>query len=1194
MSFTRKALALLVLLAFFLSLVPLNLVYAVQTPLPEKVVIPGTHQSELGCSGDWQPDCAKTALVYDEEDDVWQGAFEIQPKNDQDGKGMRYKAALNGSWGENYGQKAQQGGADVPLVVDQLTQVKFYYDHKSHWVTDNFNSIILVATGDFQSELGCKQDNDPACLRSWLQDSEGDGLYSFATTQIPAGTYQVSFAVDESMQESYGTAGKKGGAPISFTVTKDGDEVYFGLDPAAQALTLSTAGAPRGNIAKQQAMWVNQDTLVWNTVGSPKYTYFLHHDPDGELQSTPQGIAGGQTISLTFATAGPGDEVLKQNPYLAGFSAFKLSPDDLSKIPEIVQGQIAVSARDQNGKLVDASGVQTWGVLDDVFFTDSPLGVTWQADQPTLRVWAPTARSVQLHLYDNSTTTTDTVLPMTLDPQTGVWSNEGDADWKDKFYLYEVEVYVPSTGEIEQNLVTDPYTFSLATNSLRSQIVDLEDAALQPPDWQQLAKPALAAPEDAVIYELHVRDFSISDKTVPEAERGTFKAFTELDSNGMKHLKRLADAGLTHVHLLPAFDIASVEEDVAKRQEPDVDQLKSFPGDSDQQQALIAPLVDRDAFNWGYDPYHYTVPEGSYATDPNGSLRILEFREMVQALNQSGLRVVMDVVYNHTNASGQNPKSVLDKIVPGYYHRLNAKGEIETSTCCQNTATEHKMMEKLMIDSLITWAKEYKIDGFRFDLMGHHTLGNMVNVRQALDSLTLEKDGVDGKSIYIYGEGWDFGEVANNARGTNAIQLNIGGTGIGVFNDRLRDGARGGGPFAPLPEQGFTTGLLETPNSYEQRPPADQEARLIEYMDWIRAGLAGSLRDFPLQKANGDVVPAENIKYNGKPAAYTLDPQENINYVSAHDNETIFDAVQAKAPTGTPLADRIRMNNMALDLVMLGQGVPFFHAGDDVLRSKSLDRNSYNSGDWFNQLDFAYQTNSWAVGLPPAGDNADKWPVIQPLLADEKLKPSSADIQSASAHFAEMLKIRKSSNLFRLQTGDQIKQQLSFYNTGPDQQLGVIAMRLSNSGAQRMADPFGEIVVVFNATSEEQTVQVVDVKDLPFELHPIQAASNDAVVKSARFDQGTFTVPARTTAVFVVKAETLGVPQPAATTAPPTSAPTQAPTPLAAAWLVAPTAPAAITAAPEVTSSPALPIAALIAAGAIALGGILFYRSRRK
>ncbi|CAG0971654.1 hypothetical protein GPROT1_01621, partial [Gammaproteobacteria bacterium] len=636
--------------------------------------------------------------------------------------------------------------------------------------------------------------------------------------------------------------------------------------------------------------------------------------------------------------------------------------------------------------------------------------------KPTLRVWAPTARSVQLHLYDDATTTADAVIAMMRDDQSGVWTAAGDASWKGKFYLYEVDVYVRSANKVEKNLVTDPYSFSLSTNSTRSQIVDLNDAALQPPDWTQLAKPVLNAPEDAVIYELHVRDFSIFDETVPEAERGTFKAFTELNSNGMQHLKRLADAGLTHVHLLPAFDIATIEEDKTKREEPDNVELASFPRDSEQQQALLEPLRDKDGYNWGYDPFHYTVPEGSYATDPNGPTRIVEFREMVQALNQIGLRVVMDVVYNHTNASGQSAKSVLDKIVPGYYHRLNTKGDVEMSTCCQNTATEHNMMEKLMIDSVVTWARDYKVDGFRFDIMGHHLLSNMVNVRTALDTLTPEKDGVDGKSIYVYGEGWDFGEMAKNARGVNASQLNIGGTGLGVFNDRLRDAARGGGPFAPLPEQGFITGLLETPNDFEVRSPDEQEARLIEYHDWIRASLAGNLRDFPLQKANGDVVPAENIKYNGAPAAYTLDPQENINYVSAHDNETLFDAVQAKASASASLADRIRMNNLGIDLVMLGQGIPFFHAGDELLRSKSLDRNSYNSGDWFNRLDFTYQSNNWAVGLPPQGDNKDKWPIIQPLLADETLKPSRADILGALLHFEEMLKIRQSSRLFRLET----------------------------------------------------------------------------------------------------------------------------------------------------------------------------------
>jgi pullulanase-type alpha-1,6-glucosidase len=468
--------------------------------------------------------------------------------------------------------------------------------------------------------------------------------------------------------------------------------------------------------------------------------------------------------------------------------------------------------------------------------------------------------------------------------------------------------------------------------------------------------------------------------------------------------------------------------------------------------------------------------------------------------------------------------------------------------------------------------------------MGHHLLSNMVNVRAALDALTLEADGVDGKAVYIYGEGWDFGEMAKNARDVNASQLNIGGTGIGVFNDRLRDAARGGGPFAPLPEQGFITGLLETPNDFEVRSPDEQEARLLEYHDWIRASLAGNLRDFPLQKASGDVVSAENIKYNGAPTGDTLDPQENINYVSAHDNETLFDVVQAKAPTDTLLADRIRMNNLGIDLVMLGQGVPFFHAGDELLRSKSLDRNSYNSGDWFNRLDFTYQSNNWAVGLPPQGDNKDKWSIIQPLLADETLKPSGQDIQSALAHFEEMLRIRKSSKLFRLETSDQIKQHLTFLNTGPNQQLGLIVMRLSNSGSDRLADPYGEIVVLFNASANEQSFTAGELKDVPLELHPLLAAS----IKQASFDQatGTFKVPARTTVVYVAGEQAQPAPVPTATTAP-TSAPPTAVPPTAVPPTAQPTSPAT-----EPSSGP-LPIVAIVGAAIAAIAGFIFMRRRK-
>ncbi|MGQ0602665.1 MAG: pullulanase-type alpha-1,6-glucosidase, partial [Anaerolineales bacterium] len=618
--------------------------------------------------------------------------------------------------------------------------------------------------------------------------------------------------------------------------------------------------------------------------------------------------------------------------------------------------------------------------------------------------------------------------------------------------------------------------------------------------------------------------------------------FTVSDSNGMKHLRRLAEAGLTHVHLLPVFDIASVDEDKSNWKSVDEAALTKLTGDSEAQQAATTAIAGEDGFNWGYDPHHYTAPEGAYSTEPDGSVRIREFREMVQALNASGLRVVMDVVYNHTNASGLAEKSVLDKIVPGYYHRLNDRGSVERSTCCENTASEHRMMEKLMIDSVRTWATAYKVDGFRFDLMGHHMLSNMVNLRTALDALTVADDGVDGKAVYVYGEGWDFGEVAKNARGLNATQLNIGGSGIGVFNDRLRDAARGGGPFDALPLQGFATGLWTQPNDSESRPADEQKSKLLSYMSWIRIGLAGNLKDYLFTDGSTGV----GISYNGAQAGYTLDPQENIVYVSAHDNETLWDVVQAKAPQAATVQDRIRMHALAMDLVMLAQGVPFFHAGDELLRSKSLDRNSYNSGDWFNRLDFTYQTNNWAVGMPPRGDNADKYPLIQPLLADPALKVSQADILNSLAHFETTLQIRKSSALFRLRTAEEVKKRLLFFNVGDDAVPGLVVYRLDNTGADRLDDPFDQIVVLFNGTPDTITWSDESLA-ANFALHPALAASTDAVVKGAMFDaaSGAFTVPGRTTAVFVVQSSSRI--QSAPTTTVPDAVPTAQPAPAEAA-----------------------------------------------
>jgi pullulanase len=575
---------------------------------------------------------------------------------------------------------------------------------------------------------------------------------------------------------------------------------------------------------------------------------------------------------------------------------------------------------------------------------------------------------------------------------------------------------------------------------------------------------------------------------------------------------------LTHVHLLPVFDIATINENIMERTEPDYTALAAMPGDSDQQAAAIAPIRDEDGFNWGYDPYHYTTPEGSYSTNPNGTTRILQFRRMIQSLNQNGLRVVMDVVYNHTNSSGQNPRSVLDRIVPGYYHRLNDNGTVATSTCCQNTATEHNMMRKLMIDSLLMWAQAYRVDGFRFDLMGHHMLSDMEAVRAALDSLTIEANGVDGTKIYVYGEGWNFGEVADNARGVNAMQLNLGGSGIGSFNDRIRDAARGGSPFGDRQFQGFINGLWTDPNGLTGGTADEQLARLLHFSDQIMIGLAGNLRDYVLLDSTGNEVTGADIDYNGAPTGYTLDPQENISYVEAHDNETLFDKIQYAAPaTATPM-DRARMQWLGIDVTMLSQGVPFFHAGVDILRSKSMDRNSYNSGDWFNHLDFTYQTNNWAVGLP-GGDNSDMYAVIQPLLADPAIVPTNAEIAATHQHFIEMLQIRRSAELFRLETAEDIMARVVFHNVGPDQVPGVIVMSISDMGDLEDLDPNYEyIVVVFNGSPDAVSFAVEDAIGLAMELHPVQAASADPVVASSTFDSatGTFNVPARTTAVFVL------------------------------------------------------------------------------
>nr|WP_274916025.1 pullulanase-type alpha-1,6-glucosidase [Streptomyces sp. WZ-12] len=895
--------------------------------------------------------------------------------------------------------------------------------------------------------------------------------------------------------------------------------VLLALCAGAAALALPTQpraqAAPSGTPAKAEAQWIDRTTVVWK--GAQRVLAQLEFGEDarhtGRLRLAPGTLTPAERAAY---------------PHLTGYPAFTVDPRDRALAPTALRERLIATQDTTGGR--HTTGVQIPGVLDDLYGAraqHAALGPVFRAGRPTLSVWAPTARTVALDLAGRR-------VPMRRDDATGVWSVRGGRDWTGKPYRYLVTVWAPGAARIATNAVTDPYATALTTDSARSLVVDLADPRLAPKGWATLRKPAPVQLRRARIQELHIRDFSIADRT--SHHPGQYLAFTDTGSAGMRHLKALAEAGTTHVHLLPAFDFGSVPERRADQRSPDCD-LPALPPDSARQQECVAKTADRDGYNWGYDPLHYTVPEGSYASDPSGTARNVEFRRMVQGLNGIGLRTVMDVVYNHTAASGQDdPHSVLDRIVPGYYHRLLDDGSVATSTCCSGTAPEHTMMGKLVVDSVVTWAKQYKVDGFRFDLMGHHPKANILAVRRALDALTPARDGIDGKSVILYGEGWNFGEVADDARFVQATQRNMAGTGIATFSDRARDAVRGGGPFDADPRtQGFASGLFTDPNSApgtalspgsasggaskaEGRArrngddPAAQRARLLHYQDLIKVGLTGNLADYAFTDTTGRRVKGSQVDYNGAPAGYAAAPGDALAYVDAHDNETLYDALAYKLPPHTSAADRARMQVVALATAALSQGPALSQAGSDLLRSKSLDRNSFNSGDWFNALHWSCTDgprggtadNGFGHGLPPAADNKDKWPYAKPLLADPALRPDCATLTATSAAYRDLLRIHATEPAFGLATAAAVQSALSFPLSGPDETPGVLTMRLA------------DLVVVFNATPQRQPQTVPTLAGRPYALHPLQAHGADRTTATAAYDAttGTFTVPPRTVAVF--------------------------------------------------------------------------------
>ncbi len=873
---------------------------------------------------------------------------------------------------------------------------------------------------------------------------------------------------------------------------------------------------PKLAISNIAAHWIDASTILWDRDVSNVKLYAANDG--GKISANKDGTVANGSVVATLSATSMTDAQRTLVPHLRNYRAYSLG-----LTPDVIKGllkkELVIVGQTSTGNLV-GTRLQTAQVLDALYTAgandanEAKLGVSYKSGNASVAVWAPTASKVELRLY-NDALTIESTKTMTEDTATGIWSySAAKAELDRKYYRFRVTVFNAFTNKTEVLETTDPESISLSTNGLHSQFVDLNDSDLKPAGWDGQVVPAAVAPEAMSIYETHVRDFSVNDQSTPLAHRGKYLAFTDTSSAPVKHLKALADAGLTHVHLLPIADGSSIEEDAAKQinldsyvfelcaaqsprdsaivcngvEKPNAtlrSVMQKYAGDSDKQRSLMDSLKDFDGFNWDYDPEHFNAPDGSYATNSKGVTRILETRAMNLALHNLGLRVVYDVVYPHMAAAGvKTANSTFDKIVPGYYFRQNAvSGVVETQTNAgPDTATEHVMAGKFVSDSLVQWASAYKVDGFRFDQSGYmpkSVLVNALNAVKAVDPTT-----------YFYAEAWTGGSSSNDRIAERASQVPLAGTGIGTFNDVMRN---------PLRELALVNGGA---------------------LDRVRAGLAGNLADFRLLSKSGKTVKASTV------GAYNLDPQEAINYVDVHDDSTLWDWMHKPGalPANTSIENRVRIQDLTLAVPALSQGVPFFLAGSDMLRSKSMTSNSYNAGDWFNFIDFTMQTNNWKVGLPSGSDVSDANILL--AFADEQSKPTPTLIQKSSDVFNEFLKISKSSPLFSLTSAADIMDRVGFHDGGVTQKANLIVMSIDDgagkvTGTQNNRadlDPkVDAIVVVFNGSSSAITQKVLT--STGFVLHSIQKTSVDDAVRTASFAEGagggSFTVPAYTAAVFV-------------------------------------------------------------------------------
>ena len=592
-------------------------------------------------------------------------------------------------------------------------------------------------------------------------------------------------------------------------------------------------------------------------------------------------------------------------------------------------------------------------------YTGDDLGATWSKEATTFRVWAPTADAVAVNLYEAGDASVEDLIEtivMTQDVN-GTWVVTKSGDLNGFYYTYAATI---NGKEAE---ACDPYAKAAGVNGKRSMVIDLEST--NPEGWEEDKNPnADKSFNDAIIYELHIRDLGTHESS-GITNAGKYLSLTEHGTKtpggvatGVDHMK---DLGITHLHILPMYDYGSVDE----------------------------TKLENNQFNWGYDPVNYNVPEGSYSTDPyNGEVRVKEAKQMVQSLHNDGISVIMDVVYNHVYDA---EKFCFNKLVPNYFSRVSSEGEYSNGSACGNdTASERAMVKKYIVDSVLYWATEYHIDGFRFDLVGLIDTETINEVMEAVHAVRPD--------VVFYGEGWTLGtEVTKDGYMMTTQNNSTQVPGFAFFSDTIRDGLRGS--VFNTGERGYVSG-------------ASKLESVIEAC------------------------------FVGKAGIWCTTPAQAINYASCHDNNTLYDRLQLSNPDASQ-EDLIKMNNLSAAIYLTAQGIPFVHAGEEMLRTKvnpdgSFNENSYNSTDEVNNI---------------------KWETLE--------DPVYADVAD---YYKGLISFRKAHPVLRLTNAEDVEKYVSVVDV---EEANVTAFHISGGPDGETAD---SMYIVFNPNNEAKEITLPEGK----------------------------------------------------------------------------------------------------------------------